>query len=93
MKGLVTNIIHTKGWQCLQEQLQEQGHNEVPYEYIIQLMDIILHNNIFILPNALWKQEVGAAMSSTLLYIERENNQSQLSGFLEKGGWLMTTSK
>ena len=62
----------------MQEQLQEQGHNEVPYEYIIQLMDIILHNNIFILQNALWKQEVGAAMSSTLLYIERENNQLQV---------------
>ena len=64
VEGLFTNIIHTAGLQCLQEQLQEQGQSEVPYEYIIQLMDIILHNNIFTFHDALWKQEVGAAMGS-----------------------------
>ena len=47
------------GWEYLQEQLQEQGHNEVPYEYIVQLMDKILHNNIYTFHDALWKQEVG----------------------------------
>ena len=62
--GLFTNIIHTEGLQCLQEQLQEQGKNKVPYEYIVELMDIILNNNIFTFHDALWKQEVGAAMGS-----------------------------
>ena len=60
VEGLFTNIIHTAGLQCLQEQLQEQGQ----YEYIVQLMDIILHNDIFTFHDALWKQEVGAAMGS-----------------------------
>ena len=48
----------------MQEQLQEQGNTEVPHEYIVKLMDIILHNNIFTFHDALWKQEVGAAMGS-----------------------------
>ena len=62
--GLYTNIIHTEGLSCLQEQLNEQTQQETPSEYIIQLMEVILNQNIFTFHDSLWKQEVGAAMGS-----------------------------
>ena len=62
--GLYTNIIHTEGLSCLQEQLNEQTHHETPSEHIIQLMEVILKQNIFTFHDSLWKQEVGAAMGS-----------------------------
>ena len=31
VEGLFTNIIHTAGLQCLQEQLEEQGQNKAAY--------------------------------------------------------------
>ena len=60
--GLYTNIIHTEGLSCLQEQLNEQTQHETPSEHIIQLMEVILSQNIFTFHDSLWKQEVGAAM-------------------------------
>ena len=62
--GLFTNIVHAAGLHTLQEALQERKEPKVPCEYIIQLMEIILNNNIFTFHDSLWKQEVGAAMDS-----------------------------
>ena len=65
--GLFTNIVHEAGLHALQEALQERKEPKVPSEYIIQLMEIILNNNIFTFHGSLWKQEVGAAMGSRLI--------------------------
>ena len=62
--GLFTNIIHKDGLQNLQELLEENKQNEIPSHYIMKLMEIILHNNIFTFHNSDWKQEIGAAMGS-----------------------------
>ena len=64
VKALFTNIKHTDGLQCLQEQLEERNQPEVPSDYILKLMELLLHQNIFSFHDTLWKQEVGAAMGS-----------------------------
>jgi hypothetical protein len=62
--GLYTNIVHEEGLQCMREQLQERTAPQVPTEYLLSLMDIILNENIFVFYDSLWKQKVGAAMGS-----------------------------
>ena len=64
VKALFTNIKHDDGLQCLQQQLEEQAQPEVPQDFILKLMEIILCHNIFSFHDSLWKQEVGAAMGS-----------------------------
>ena len=64
--GLFTNIPHQEGIdlvrKALQEFWQEPDNKEVPTEYIISILEIILENNIFELDSELYKQNVGAAM-------------------------------
>ena len=64
VEGLYTNIEHEDGLRCLQDILQDKNENEVPYQYIMKLMKIILYNNIFTFHDSHWKQEIGAAMGS-----------------------------
>ena len=64
VKALFTNIKHNDGLQCLQEQLEDRKQPEVSSDYILKLMDLLLHQNIFSFHDTLWKQEVGAAMGS-----------------------------
>jgi hypothetical protein len=47
VEGLFTNIVHKDGLHCLQEQLEERTQPKVPSEYLIKLMGLILHQNIF----------------------------------------------
>ena len=64
VKALFTNIKHDDGLQCLQQQLEKKSEPEVPPDFILKLMEIILRHNIFSFHDSLWKQEVGAAMGS-----------------------------
>ena len=50
--------------QCMREQLQERTAHQVPSEYLLSLMEIMLIENIFVFHESLWKQWVGAAMGS-----------------------------
>ena len=62
VSALFTNIIHTEGMSCMQEALNTRQNIKVPTEFIMQLMNIILNNNIFEFHETHWKQEIGAAM-------------------------------
>ena len=46
------------------KKLQEQQNKDTPIELIMKLMELILYNNIFSFHDALWKQNIGAAMGS-----------------------------
>jgi hypothetical protein len=60
--GLFTNIPHEEGIDSVRQALQEPHNQEVPTEYIIRILEIILENNIFEFDSELYKQNVGAAM-------------------------------
>ena len=62
VNGLFTNIVQKEGLQSMRKQLQERTAPQVPTEYLLSLMDIILNENIFVFYDTLWKQKVGAAM-------------------------------
>ena len=62
--GLYNNIIHDEGLESLQESLEQRTNPEVPTDYLIRLMEIILKNNLFIFHEALWRQEIGCAMGT-----------------------------
>ena len=60
--GLFTNIIHEEGLTALEDKLNGRQNPEVPTEYIVKMMELLLNNNIFEFDEFLWKQNVGAAM-------------------------------
>ena len=62
--GLYTNIIHKEGMDCMRTELNNRVNLEVPTEFILQLLHIILHNNVFEFHETYWKQNIGAAMGS-----------------------------
>ena len=62
--GLFTNIIHEEGLQSIESELEKRDNPEVPTDFIVKLMEIILNNNIFEFHDSYWKQNVGAAMGS-----------------------------
>ena len=62
--GLFTNIPKKEGLEALKEALEEREEKEVPSEFIVRLMDLILENNFFEFNEEIWKQEIGANMGS-----------------------------
>ena len=45
--GLFTNIIHEEGLTALEDKLNGRQNPEVPTEYIVKMMELLLNNNIF----------------------------------------------
>ena len=64
VEGLYNNILHEEGLESLEECLSERKNPDIPTDYLIKLMDIILRNNIFIFHDGLYRQEVGCAMGT-----------------------------
>jgi hypothetical protein len=62
--GLYNNILHEEGLDSLKESLDTRDNPEVPSDYLVRLMEIILKNNLFTFHDALWKQEIGCAMGT-----------------------------
>ena len=60
--GLYTNIPHDDGLQSLEESLNSRHNPDVPTEFLVKLMDIILRNNLFKFHDQLYRQEIGCAM-------------------------------
>ena len=60
--ALFTNIIHEEGMSCMREGLQKRKEPAVPTDFLMQLMQVILCNNIFEFHKSYYKQNVGAAM-------------------------------
>ena len=63
VKALFTNILHEDGLKSLNEEL-ESRKQEVPTEFLLQLMEILLKHNIFIFDEHHYKQDIGSAMGS-----------------------------
>ena len=61
---LFTNIPHKDGIEAFRETLQERVEKQVPTEFIIRLLNIILHNNIMEINGEHYRQERGAPMGS-----------------------------
>jgi hypothetical protein len=62
--GLYNNIPHDEGLGSLQEGLDERNNPEIPTDYLIKLMEIILKNNLFNFHEELYRQEIGCAMGT-----------------------------
>ena len=61
---LYTNISHEEGLACTKEQLDKRIDQQIPTDFLIKLMNLILYNNIFEFHESYWKQNIGAAMGS-----------------------------
>ena len=64
VEGLYNNIPHDEGLQSLEEGLDKRNNPEIPTNYLIKLMEIILKNNLFNFHDELWRQEIGCAMGT-----------------------------
>ena len=62
--GLFTNIPEEAGLEALREALMERTAKDIPTEFLVRLMQLILQNNFFKFNNEIWKQEIGASMGS-----------------------------
>ena len=62
--SLFTNIIHSEGLNSLKNTLDKRVNPKVETQFLMELMEIILTENIFEFHNQLWKQKIGAAMGS-----------------------------
>ena len=59
--GLYNNIPHEEGLESLKEGLEQRNTPEIPTDYLVRLMEIILKNNLFNFHEELWRQEIGCA--------------------------------
>jgi hypothetical protein len=62
--GLYNNIPHDDGLQSLEECLNSRNNPDIPTEFLVSLMDIILRNNLFSFHDQLYRQEIGCAMGT-----------------------------
>ena len=62
--GLYNNILHEFGLESLQEGLDSRNNPEIPTDYLVKLMEIILKNNLFNFHDQLYRQEIGCAMGT-----------------------------
>ena len=59
--GLYNNIPHDEGLQSLEESLANRKNPEIPTDFLLKLMEIILKNNLFSFHEGLYRQEIGCA--------------------------------
>ena len=64
VSALYTNIPQEEGMECVKEALEERDNIEVPTDFIIRLLEIILKYNIFEFNNELYQQLIGTAMGT-----------------------------
>ena len=63
VRALFTNILHEEGLESLREELGSRKQ-EVPVDFLVTLMEILLKHNIFTFNEQHFRQEVGSAMGS-----------------------------
>ena len=64
VSALYTNIPQMEGIEAVKEALEERKHPEVPTEFLIKLLEIILKFNIFEFNSELFLQLIGTAMGT-----------------------------
>ena len=62
--GLYTNIPHDEGLEELERELNKRSNQEVPTDFFVKIIEIILKNYIFEFSEGYYKQNIGAAMGS-----------------------------
>lgn len=63
VESLYTNILHQEGMEALQHYLQVRPVETVPLtDFVVQLTDWTLKNNVFLLQDRLYQQRKGTAM-------------------------------
>ena len=62
--GLYNNIPHDEGLQSLEESLSDRKNPEIPTDFLLKLMEVILKNNLFKFHEGLYRQEIGCAMGT-----------------------------
>ena len=62
--GLYNNILHEEGLESMEQALNSRTNPEIPTDYLVKLMRVILENNLFRFNEQLWRQEVGCAMGT-----------------------------
>ena len=62
--GLFTNIPHNEGLMTLEDELEKRENKEIPTNFLIKIMEIILKNNIFEFHDGYFRQNIGATMGS-----------------------------
>ena len=61
---LYTNIANKEGLACTKEQLDKRIDQQIPTDFLIKLMKLILYNKLFEFHESYWKQTIGAAIES-----------------------------
>ena len=65
VKALYTNIPQKEGVECVQEAFENNDNtSDIPCNFLIQLLNILLKHNIFEFNKKLYRQKIGAAMGS-----------------------------
>ena len=64
VQALFTNIPHIDGLDSLRVGLNKRLNKKIPTDFLVQLMQTVLKNNIFTFYNNFFKQDIGAAMGS-----------------------------
>ena len=64
VKALFTNILAKDGLESLKKALENRENQEIPSDFLLKMMEIILKHNIFSFNGELFRQEIGAAMGS-----------------------------
>ena len=62
VSALYTNIPQDEGIEAVREALQERNNKDVPTEFIIRMLEIILKHNVFEFNKELFIQLIGTAM-------------------------------
>jgi len=64
VKALFTNIPAKEGLESLNTTLNERTNQEIPTEFLVELMKLTLENNLFTFHDGTFRQEIGSAMGS-----------------------------
>ena len=64
VKALFTNLPQEESLKSMKEALDERKKKDVPTEFIIELMKMILNHNLFSFHDAVYRQLIGSAMGS-----------------------------
>ena len=62
--ALYTNIPNDEGMEAVREAFEEKQDTTFHREFVLRLLEILLHNNYFEFNGELFKQTIGAAMGS-----------------------------
>ena len=64
VKALFTNILTKEGLESLKNALEKRENQEIPTDFLLKMMELILNHNLFSFNGHIFRQEIGSAMGS-----------------------------